>query len=106
MDGKVQIVDEFTGRVMPDRTWERGLHQMIEAKEGCEITGQRRTLAQITYQRFFGRYLLLSGMTGTAKEVEPELKRVYDLSVTRIPTHKPSRRIRLPDQVFSTPEAR
>ncbi|SER78898.1 protein translocase subunit secA [Azotobacter beijerinckii] len=101
-DDKVQIVDEFTGRVMPDRTWERGLHQMIEAKENCEITGQRRTLSQITYQRFFGRYLLLAGMTGTAKEVEPELKRVYDLSVTRIPTHKPPRRQRLPDRVFRT----
>lgn len=101
-DDKVQIVDEFTGRVMPDRTWERGLHQMIEAKENCEITGQRRTLSQITYQRFFGRYLLLAGMTGTAKDVEPELKRVYDLSVTRIPTHKPPRRQRLPDQVFRT----
>lgn len=104
-ENKVQIVDEFTGRVMPDRTWERGLHQMIEAKEGCEITGQRKTLSQITYQRFFGRYLLLAGMTGTAKEIEPELKRVYDLSVARIPTHKPSRRVRLPDRVFRDPDA-
>lgn len=100
-ENKIQIVDEFTGRVMPDRTWERGLHQMIEAKESCEITGQRKTLSQITYQRFFKRYLLLGGMTGTAKEVEPELKRVYDLSVDSIPTHKPSRRRRLPDRVFS-----
>ncbi len=103
---KVQIVDESTGRVMPDRTWERGLHQMIEAKEGCEISGQRRTLSQITYQRFFGRYLLLGGMTGTAREVEPELKRVYDLSVTRIPTHKTPRRKRLPDRVFRTSDER
>lgn len=101
-DNKVQIVDEFTGRVMPDRTWERGLHQMIEAKEKCEITGQRRTLSQITYQRFFGRYLLLAGMTGTAAEVGPELKRVYDLSVTRVPTHEPTRRRRLPGRVFKT----
>lgn len=105
-DGKVQIVDEFTGRVMPDRTWERGLHQMIEAKEHCEITGQRRTLSQITYQRFFGRYLLLSGMTGTASEVASELKRVYDLSVMRIPTHKPSRRTHLPDRVFQSADER
>lgn len=104
-EDKIQIVDEFTGRVMPDRTWERGLHQMIEAKEGCDITGQRKTLSQITYQRFFGRYLLLSGMTGTAKEIESELKRVYDLSVTRIATHKPSRRQRLPDHVFNDPDA-
>jgi len=96
-EGKIQIVDESTGRVMPDRTWERGLHQMIESKEGCEVTGQRRTLAQITYQRFFGRYLLLCGMTGTAQEVADEVKQSYDLSVTRIPTHRPSRRKRLPD---------
>jgi len=105
-ENKVQIVDEFTGRAMPDRTWERGLHQMIEVKEHCEISGQRKTLSQITYQRFFGRYLLLSGMTGTAKEIEPELKRVYDISVAKVPTHKPSRRKRLPDRVFSTSEAR
>ncbi|WP_374326250.1 preprotein translocase subunit SecA [Azonexus sp.] len=105
-ENKVQIVDEFTGRVMPDRTWERGLHQMIEAKEKCTITGQRRTLSQITYQRFFGRYLLLAGMTGTAKEVGPELKRVYDLDVTRIPTHQPTRRQRLPDQLFRTSDER
>ncbi|UUZ69414.1 hypothetical protein LP416_07950 [Polaromonas sp. P2-4] len=105
-DNKVQIVDEFTGRVMPDRTWERGLHQMIEAKEECEITGQRKTLQQITYQRFFGRYLLLAGMTGTAKEVEPEIKRVYDLSAVRIPTHKPSKRKRLLDRVFRTSDER
>jgi len=105
-ENKVQIVDEFTGRAMPDRTWERGLHQMIEVKENCEISGQRKTLSQITYQRFFGRYLLLSGMTGTAKEIEPELKRVYDISVAKVPTHKASRRKRLPDRVFLTSEAR
>ncbi|GHU45683.1 hypothetical protein AGMMS50289_17370 [Betaproteobacteria bacterium] len=101
-ENKVQIVDESTGRVMPDRSWERGLHQMIEAKEQCDITGQRRTLSQITYQRFFRRYLLLAGMTGTAAEVGVELKRVYDLSVTRIPTHKASRRRRLPDRLYRT----
>jgi preprotein translocase subunit SecA len=102
VENKVQIVDEFTGRVMPDRTWERGLHQMIEAKEKCEITGQRKTLSQVTYQRFFGRYLLLAGMTGTAKETAPELKQVYDLSVIKIPTHKATRRVRLADHVFAT----
>ena len=106
VENKVQIVDEFTGRAMPDRTWERGLHQMIEAKENCEISRQRRTLSQITYQRFFGRYLLLAGMTGTAREVEPELKRVYDISVAKVPTHKPCLRKRLPDRVFLTAEAR
>ena len=91
-DGKVQIVDEYTGRVMPDRSWERGLHQLIEVKEGCEVTGRRTTLARITYQRLFRRYLRLSGMTGTAREVAPELEAVYGLTVVRIPTNRPVRR--------------
>lgn len=99
-DGKVQIVDEFTGRVMPDRSWERGLHQMIEAKEGCEITDQRRTLARITYQRFFRRYIHLCGMTGTALEAAGELRAVYDLGVIRIPTNKPLRRQNCGTQLF------
>src|SRR5579872_1900374 len=77
-DGKVQIIDEYTGRVMPDRTWQRGLHQMIEAKEGCDVTGQRRTQASITYQRFFRRYLRLSGMSGTVGEAAGELWAVLD----------------------------
>jgi preprotein translocase subunit SecA len=106
VENKIQIVDEFTGRVMPDRSWERGLHQMIECKEGAEITGQRRTLSQMTYQRFFKRYLMLSGMTGTAKEIEPELKRVYDLSVVKIPTNKPPLRKYLPPQAWPTSEQR
>ena len=105
-EGKIQIVDEFTGRVMPDRSWESGLHQMIELKEACEITGQRRTLSQITYQRFFRRYARLGGMTGTAEEVRAELNRVYGLRVIRIPTHKPSRRRRLTDHCLVTSEAR
>lgn len=105
-EGKVQIVDEFTGRVMPDRSWERGLHQMIEAKEGAEITGQRKTLSQMTYQRFFRRYLLLGGMTGTAREIAAELKGTYDLEVLPVPTHKPSRRVRLADGCFATSEQR
>lgn len=91
-DGKVQIVDEFTGRVMPDRSWERGLHQMIEVKEGCKVTDQRRTLTQITYQRFFRRYLHVCGMTGTALEAGGELRAVYDLPVIKIPTNKPVQR--------------
>ena len=88
-DGKVQIVDEYTGRTMPDRTWEQGLHQLVEAKEGVELTGARETLARITYQRFFNRYLQLSGMTGTAREVAGELRAVYGLAVVRVPTHRP-----------------
>lgn len=92
-DSKVQIVDESTGRVMPDRSWERGLHQLIEAKEGCALTERRETLARMTYQRLFRRYIRLSGMTGTASEVAREIKSVYRLGVARIPLHKPSRRI-------------
>ena len=106
VENKIQIVDEFTGRVMPDRSWERGLHQMIEAKEGAEITGQRKTLSQMTYQRFFRRYLLLCGMTGTAKEIAVELKSTYDLAVLRIPTHKPPQRIRLADACYATDNLR
>ncbi len=92
MDGKVQIVDESTGRVMPDRAWERGLHQMIEAKEGVALSGRRETLARITYQRLFRRYLRIGGMTGTATEVASEIGRTYGLSVVRVPLHRPSRR--------------
>ncbi len=105
-EGKVEIVDEFSGRVMPDRSWESGLHQMIEAKEGCEITGQRKTLSRMTYQRFLGRYLLLCGMTGTAAEVMPELKRVYDLEVFKIPTRLPNSRKRLANRCWSTDDER
>ncbi|QOZ52189.1 prepilin peptidase [Bradyrhizobium sp. CCBAU 53338] len=92
MDGKVQIVDESTGRVMPDRSWERGLHQLIEIKEDCELTDRRETLARITYQRLFRRYIRLSGMTGTAREVAREIKSVYGLDVVRIPLNRPSQR--------------
>jgi preprotein translocase subunit SecA len=91
-DGKVMIIDEYTGRVMPDRSWERGLQQLVEAKEGCEVSGRRSTLARITYQRLFRRYLRLGGMTGTAREVAPELEAVYGLKVVRIPPRLPSRR--------------
>jgi len=96
---KVQIVDEYTGRVMADRSWERGLHQMIEAKENCPISGQQETLARISYQRFFRRYLRIAGMTGTAREVARELWSVYRLPVVSIPTNRPVRRRALPDQV-------
>jgi preprotein translocase subunit SecA len=101
---KVQIVDEYTGRVMADRSWERGLHQMIEAKEGVAITGQQETLARISYQRFFRRYLRVAGMTGTAREVARELWAVYRLAVVTIPTNRPVQRKRLPDEVYVTAE--
>lgn len=97
---KVHIIDEFTGRIMSDRSWELGLHQMIESKESCPLTNRQDTLARISYQRFFRRYLRLAGMTGTAKEVSGELWSVYRLPVVRIPTNKPVQRKRLGEQVF------
>jgi preprotein translocase subunit SecA len=91
-DDKVQIIDEYTGRVFADRAWEQGLHQMIEAKEGVTLTGQREPLARGSYQRFFRRYLHLAGMTGTAREIAPELRSVYGLEVVVVPTNRPVRR--------------
>ena len=106
VDGKIQIVDESTGRAMPDRAWERGLHQMIEAKESLEFTGARETLARITYQRLFRRYLRLGGMSGTATEVAAEIGATYGLPVVRVPLHRPSRRISGGAQCFADQAAR
>jgi preprotein translocase subunit SecA len=100
-EDKVQIVDEFTGRVMQDRSWERGLHQMIEVKEGCAPTERRETMARLTYQRLFRRYVLLAGMTGTGKEVAREVRSVYGLHVVRVPLHRPSRRSYRPARVWA-----
>ena len=95
-EGEVRIVDEPTGRVMPDRAWEKGLHQLVEAKEGCMASGRRRTLARISYQRFFQRYLILAGMTGTAREAAGELRRTYGLDTIRVALHRRDRRKVLP----------
>jgi preprotein translocase subunit SecA len=103
-DDKVQIVDEYTGRVMADRSWEHGLHQLIEAKEGCDLTKRHEPLARISYQRFFRRYLWLAGMTGTAREVRGELWSVYRLAVVSIPTNHPPRRHHTGDRVYGTAE--
>jgi len=105
-DGKVQIVDEYTGRLMPDRSWERGLHQLIEIKENCDMTRRKETQARISYQRFFRRYLRLSGMTGTAREVAGELWSIYRLRVVTVPTNRPLRRSYLPDHVYPEAEKR
>lgn len=101
VEGKVQIVDESSGRVMADRSWEQGLHQLIETKEGVELTSGRETLARMTFQRFFRRYFLLAGLTGTGTEVSRELWSVYRLKTCCIPTNKPNRRVRLHDQCYS-----
>ena len=105
-DRRVQIIDEYTGRLMPDRSWERGLHQLIEVKEGVAVTAPHETLARISYQRFFRRYLRLAGMTGTAREVAGELWAVYGLPVVRVPTNRPSRRMIQPERVYRSAEAR
>jgi len=103
-DGKVQIIDEYTGRVMPDRSWERGLHQMIETKEGCSISEQKETIARISYQNFFRRYLHLAGMTGTASEVKAELQSVYGVSVINIPPNRPVIRKQMPSRYYARSE--
>jgi preprotein translocase subunit SecA len=104
LDGKVQIIDEFTGRIAEGRSWQNGLHQLIEEKENCKITDRHQTQTSITYQRFFRRYLHLCGMSGTISEVAGELRAVYDASVVRIPTHRPSRRISRGVRLFRTSE--
>lgn len=103
-DGKIQVIDEFTGRVMADRSWGQGLHQLIEVKEGLEVTARREPLARISYQRFFRRYQHLSGMSGTASEVAAELGNIYGLGVVKVPTNRPSLRMTHPDRVFATDE--
>jgi preprotein translocase subunit SecA len=105
-DGRVIIVDEFTGRLMPDRRWSDGLHQAIEAKEGLEIRKEQQTLATITLQHYFKLYKKLAGMTGTAKTEEEEFQQIYGLSVVVIPTHKPMIRQDLPDRLFTTEKAK
>jgi len=99
-NGKVVIVDEFTGRPMPQRTWRQGLHQAIEAKEGIEISDPTETIARLSFQRFFRLYRRLSGMTGTAEEASDEFWQIYKLPVIAIPRNKPCIRKQLPDRVF------
>ncbi len=106
IEGKVQIVDEFTGRIMADRSWQGGLHQMIEAREGVEITGRKETLARITYQRFFRRYARLSGMTGTGMELAGEFRDTFALPLVRIPTHRVGRRRHLGTRFLRDADAR
>ncbi len=103
-NGKVVIVDEFTGRPMPDRSWKQGLHQAVEIKEGVEMTDPTETLGRISFQRYFRKYEHLSGMTGTAAEVAGELWSVYNLPVIPVPTHRPCIRKRLKDRYYETEE--
>jgi len=99
-NNQIVIVDEFTGRMMPDRRWSDGLHQAVEAKEGVPIRQTTETTASITYQNFFLVYPKLSGMTGTAKTAEVEFDKIYNLPVEEIPTARPNLRRDLPDRIY------
>jgi preprotein translocase subunit SecA len=101
-DGKVIIVDEFTGRLMPGRRWSGGLHQAIEAKEGVRVQEESLTLASITFQNYFRMYKKLAGMTGTALTSAEEFDKVYKLEVISIPTNKKMIRKDLPDRIYKT----
>ena len=99
-EGEVAIVDESTGRISDGRKWQNGLHQAIEAKEGLAITSATSTMARVTVQSFFRQYQHLAGITGTAKSLSREFKKVYDLSVTPIPTRLPIQRIDQGKRIF------
>ncbi len=101
-DGKVVIVDENTGRVMPGRRWSDGLHQAVEAKEGVSIERETRTYATVTIQNYFRMYEKLAGMTGTAETEAAEFNEIYRLSVTQIPTNQPCIRADANDSIFKT----
>ncbi len=101
-EGKIVVVDESTGRMMPQRTWKQGLHQAIEAKEGVALTPPTETLARLSFQRFFRLYPRLCGVTGTAREAAGELWQIYGLPVVMVPTHRPCIRLRPADQIFAT----
>jgi preprotein translocase subunit SecA len=101
-EGQVIIVDEFTGRLMPGRRYSDGLHQALEAKENVRIENENQTLATITFQNYFRMYDKLSGMTGTADTEAAEFKKIYDLEVSVVPTHKPMIRTDFPDAIYKT----
>lgn len=101
-DGQVIIVDEFTGRLMPGRRWSDGLHQAVEAKEGVPIQQESKTLATISFQNYFRMYEHLAGMTGTAATEADEFRKIYDLDVIVVPTHRPITRKDHSDLVYKT----
>lgn len=105
-EGKVVIVDPFTGRLMRGRRYSDGLHQAIEAKEGLEIQNESMTLATITFQNYFRMYEKLAGMTGTAKTEEEEFRNIYNMQVVVIPTNRPVIRDDRPDLIYKTMEGK
>lgn len=105
-EGKIVIVDQFTGRLMPGRAFSDGLHQAIEAKEGVEVQEETRTLATITFQNLFRMYNKLSGMTGTAKTEEEEFRDIYNMYVISIPTNKPVIRKDMADLIYGSKKSK
>jgi len=105
-DDKIELVDMFTGRILEGRSLSDGLHQAIEAKEGVTITEENKAQAQITIQNYFRMYPKLSGMTGTAKTQEKEIREVYGMEVIQIPTNRPRQRVDQPDMIFKTQAAK
>lgn len=101
-EGKVMIIDEFTGRVMEGRRYSEGLHQALEAKENVKIQNENQTLASIIFQNYFRNYPKLSGMTGTAMTEAPELKDIYNLDVVAVPTHNKVTRLDLDDEIYGS----
>ena len=101
-EGKLHLVDESTGRLMPNRSWRQGLHQAVEAKEGVEMSDPTETIARMSFQRFFRMFQRIGGLTGTAREARDELWLVYGLAVIPVATHKPLRRREMPDRFFAT----
>ena len=106
VDGKVQIVDQHTGRILPDRTWQNGLHQAVETKEGVEIQPGRESTTQITRQRYLQLYDGLAGLTGTASSATKEFRSVYSCGVVQVPTNKKCIRTILPSRFFASQEAK
>lgn len=106
VDGQVQIIDEFTGRILEGRRWSEGLHQAIEAKEGVVVQEENQTIATITYQNFFRLYHKLSGMTGTALTEATEFKKIYDINVVEIPTNREMIRIDYTDSIYKSQEGK
>ena len=100
-EGEVQIIDPFTGRVLPGREWSDGLHQAVQAKENVKIKQETVTMATITYQNFFRLYTKLAGMTGTAKTEEEEFRKIYNMRVVCIPTNRPVIRVDALDYVYA-----
>jgi preprotein translocase subunit SecA len=106
IDGEVQIIDEFTGRILEGRRWSEGLHQAIEAKEGVRLTEENQTMATVTYQNYFRLYDKLAGMTGTAITEATEFMKIYNLGVVQVPTNREMVRDDRNDQVFKTKEGK